>query len=169
MRASGYSLSSSITFLMIINAGGTVGTLLAGSAADRFGPVRVSAIWFILTACGTFLLRAHLPLGVACTVVFITGIRLLSAQAMVHSATSTVYAPAQRATGPGRVTGIGRTGAVVGPWPGGAVIEGGNGLGFTTFAAAVLGAAAIFLVPPARRARRGPAAQQTSAPAGATD
>lgn len=81
----------------------------------------------------------------------------------MHSATSTVYAPAQRATGPGRVTGIGRTGAVVGPWPGGAVVEGGNGLGFTTFAAAVLGAAAIFLVPPACRARRGPAAQQASA------
>ncbi|GGT57249.1 hypothetical protein P6B95_01060 [Streptomyces atratus] len=54
---------------------------------------------------------------------------------------------------------------------GGAVIEGGNaGLGFTTFAtAAVLGAAAICLVPLALRARRGAATQQTSALAGATD
>ncbi|MGW3686816.1 hypothetical protein [Streptomyces sp. NPDC005125] len=53
---------------------------------------------------------------------------------------------------------------------GGAVIEGGNaGLGFTTFAAAVLGAAAICPVPLVRRARRGPTAQQTSALAGATD
>ncbi|WP_327422153.1 hypothetical protein OG612_25665 [Streptomyces sp. NBC_01527] len=89
---------------------------------------------------------------------------------MVYSATSTVYAPAQRATGLGWVTGIGRTGAVVGPWLGGAVVEGGNaGLGFTTFAAAVLGAAAICLVPPAGRTRRGATAQQTSALAGATD
>ncbi|MDX2732053.1 MULTISPECIES: MFS transporter [unclassified Streptomyces] len=171
MRASGYSLSSSVTFLMIINAGGIVGMLVAGRAADRFGAVRISAIWFVLTACGTFLLRAHLPLGVAYTVVFITGIWLFSAQAMVYSATSTVYAPAQRATGLGWVTGIGRTGAVVGPWLGGAVVEGGDaGLGFTTFAAAaVLGAAAICLVPLARRSRRGATAQQTSAPAGATE
>ncbi|MFF1897042.1 hypothetical protein [Streptomyces sp. NPDC058228] len=102
MRASGCSLSSSVTFLVIINADGIVGMLLAGRSADRFGPVRVSAIWFILTACGTFLLRAHLPLGVAYTVVFITGIWLFSAQAMVYSATSTVYAPVQRATGLGR-------------------------------------------------------------------
>ncbi|MET8270085.1 hypothetical protein ACWD7C_00500 [Streptomyces sp. NPDC005134] len=58
-----------------------------------------------------------------------------------------------------------------GPGPlGGAVIEGGNaGLGFTTFAAAVLGAGAICPVPLVRRARRGPTAQQTSALAGATD
>ncbi|MFF3351576.1 hypothetical protein ACFYWN_02875 [Streptomyces sp. NPDC002917] len=83
---------------------------------------------------------------------------------MVYSATSTVYAPAQRATGPGWVTGIGRTGAVARPWLGGAVIEGGNGgLGFTTFAAAaVLGAAAICLGPvgPPRPAWSGCAADR---------
>ncbi|WP_405734084.1 hypothetical protein [Streptomyces sp. NBC_00028] len=44
-RASGYSLSSSITFLMVINAGGIVGMLIAGRTADKFGPVKVSAIW----------------------------------------------------------------------------------------------------------------------------
>ncbi|MFD4949269.1 hypothetical protein ACFVYE_25260 [Streptomyces sp. NPDC058239] len=112
-----------------------------------------------------------MPLGVACMVVFITGIWLFSAQAMVYSSTSTVYAPAQRATGLGRVTGTGRTGAAVGPWLGGAVVEGGNaGLGFTTFAvAAALGAVAICLVPMARHTRRGSAAQQTSALSGAID
>ncbi|MFB7306016.1 hypothetical protein [Streptomyces sp. NPDC056192] len=45
-----------------------------------------------------------------------------------------------------------------------------SSLGFTTFAAAaVLGAAAICLVPLARRARHGAAAQQTSTLAGAAD
>ncbi|MFJ6572014.1 MFS transporter [Streptomyces sp. NPDC091292] len=156
MRASGYSLSSSVTFLMVINAGGIVGMLVAGRTADRFGPVKVSAIWFVLTAAGTFLLRAHLPLGVAYTVVFLTGVWLFSAQVMVYAATARVYAPGERATGLGWVTGVGRTGAVVGPTLGGAVIAGGNaGLGFTTFAvAAVLGAVAITLVPLVRRSRR---------------
>ncbi|MFE7355920.1 hypothetical protein ACFU8Q_22680 [Streptomyces sp. NPDC057543] len=77
----------------------------------------------------------------------------------------------RQATGPGRVTGIGRTGAVVGPWLGGAVIEGGNaGLGFTAFAVTtVLGTVGICLVPMARRTRRGPATQQASALSGAID
>ncbi|MEU5537936.1 aromatic acid/H+ symport family MFS transporter [Streptomyces sp. NPDC020362] len=155
MRASGYSLSSSVTFLMLINAGGIIGMLVAGRAADRFGPVKVSAIWFVLTACGTFLLRAHLPLGVAYTIVFVTGIWLFSAQVMVYAATARTYAPGERATGLGWVTGVGRIGAVVGPTLGGAVVAGGNaGLGFTTFAvAAVLGAVAISLVPLAQRTR----------------
>ncbi|WP_223775042.1 aromatic acid/H+ symport family MFS transporter [Streptomyces sp. 135] len=153
MRASGYSLSSSVTFLMVINAGGIVGMLVAGRTADRFGAVKVSAVWFLLTACGAFLLKAQLPLGVAYAVVFVTGIWLFSAQVMVYAATPSVYGPAQRATGLGWVTGVGRTGAVVGPWLGGAVVAGGNAsLGFTTFAvAAVLGAAAISLVPLVRR------------------
>ena len=78
MRASGYSLSSSVTFLMVINAGGIVGMLVAGRIADRFGAVRISAIWFLLTACGAFLLRAELPLGLAYVIVFVTGIWLFS-------------------------------------------------------------------------------------------
>ncbi|MFE7712234.1 MFS transporter [Streptomyces sp. NPDC057486] len=165
MRASGYSLTSSVTFLMVINAGGIVGMLVAGRTADRFGPVKVSAIWFVLTACGAFLLRTHLPLGVAYAVVFLTGVWLFSAQTMVYAATARVYAPAERATGLGWVTGIGRIGAVVGPSLGGAVVAGGNaGLGFTTFAvAAVLGATAITLVPLARRGR--PARSAAPAPA----
>ncbi|GAA2447589.1 aromatic acid/H+ symport family MFS transporter [Streptomyces glaucus] len=171
MRASGYSLSSSVTFLMVINAGGILGMLVAGRTADRFGPVRVSAIWFLLTAVGTFLLRAELPLGVAYAVVFITGVWLFSAQVMVYAATARVYAPGERATGLGWVTGVGRTGAVVGPWLGGAVIAGGDaGVGFTTFAVtAVLGAAAITLVPLAGRARRRPATGHRTALAGAAD
>ncbi|GGY99720.1 MFS transporter [Streptomyces poonensis] len=170
MRASGYSLSSSVTFLMVINAGGILGMLVAGRTADRFGAVKVSAIWFVLTAVGAWLLRAELPLGVAYVVVFITGVWLFSAQVMVYAATAKVYAPGERATGLGWVTGVGRTGAVVGPWLGGAVIAGGNaGLGFTTFAVtAVLGAVAITLVPLARRSRQRPVTDRQAAPAGAT-
>ncbi|MFJ1700163.1 hypothetical protein ACIOHC_34670 [Streptomyces sp. NPDC088252] len=113
-----------------------------------------------------------MPLGVGCAVVFLPSTRLFSPQAVAYSATSAAYASARRATAPGGLTGLGRTGAVVvGPWLGGAVVEGGDaGLGFTAFAVTgVLGAAAIRLVPIARRTRRGPAAQQAPAPSGAID
>ncbi|MER6346783.1 MFS transporter [Streptomyces sp. NPDC001595] len=153
MRSSGYGLDSSISFLMVINAGGIVGMLVAGRTADRFGAVRVSAIWFLLTAAGALLLQAHLPLGVTYVVVAVTGVWLFSAQVMVYAATGTVYRDSERAAGLGWVTGIGRTGAIVGPWLIGVLAQGGNeSWGFTTFAlTGAVGALAIALVPLARR------------------
>ncbi|TXS42190.1 MFS transporter [Streptomyces sp. uw30] len=163
MRASGYGLNSSVSFLLVINAGGIVGLLIAGRVADRFGAVRVSAIWFVLTAAGALLLKAHLPLGVTYVVVAVTGVWLFSAQVMVYAATSTVYRDSERAAGLGWVTGVGRTGAVVGPWLIGELAASGNeSWGFTTFALAGLGGAlAICLVPAARRFAR----DDTKAPA----
>ncbi|MFD9032772.1 MFS transporter, partial [Streptomyces sp. NPDC059567] len=123
----------------------------------RFGAVRVSAIWFVLTAAGALLLKAQLPLGVTYAVVVVTGVWLFSAQVMVYAATSTVYRDSERAAGLGMVTGMGRTGAVVGPWLVGVLASNGNqGWGFTAFAlAGLVGASAIALVPLARRIGRG--------------
>ncbi|GAB7030279.1 aromatic acid/H+ symport family MFS transporter [Streptomyces sp. NPDC021749] len=174
MRASGYGLSSSVSFLLVINIGAVVGMFIAGRTADRYGPVRVSALWFLLTAAGALLLRAHLPLALTYAVVAVTGIWLFSAQVMVYAAADRVYPPADRATGMGWVTGIGRTGAVVGPWLGGILAAGGNEqLGFVAFAlAGLVGALAIVLVPVARRIGSGtaspaPVGAQAEAPAGA--
>ncbi|MFF0015355.1 MFS transporter [Streptomyces sp. NPDC005374] len=164
MRAEGYGLSSSVSFLLVINAGGIVGLLIAGRTADRFGTVRVSAIWFVLTAAGALLLKSHLPLGVTYLVVAITGVWLFSAQVMVYAATNTVYRDSERAAGLGWVTGIGRTGAVVGPWLIGHLATSGNqSWGFTAFAVAgLIGAVAISLVPLAQRAGRGDASVPAS-------
>ncbi|MFJ2743822.1 MFS transporter [Streptomyces sp. NPDC087440] len=153
MRASGYGLTSSVSFLMVINAGGIVGMLIAGRTADRFGAVRVSAIWFVLTAVGALLLKAHLPLGWTYVVVAVTGVWLFSAQVMVYAASNSLYRDSERAAGLGWVTGVGRTGAVFGPWLGGALASSGNqSWGFTSFAlAGLLGAVAIALVPVAAR------------------
>ncbi|WP_329319662.1 MFS transporter [Streptomyces sp. NBC_01262] len=153
MKASGYGMTSSVSFLLVINAGGIVGMLIAGRTADRFGPVRVSAIWFTLTAAGALLLKQHLPLGLTYAVVAVTGVWLFSAQVMVYATSNTLYRDSERATGLGWVTGVGRTGAVVGPWLVGALASNGSqSWGFTVFAlAGVTGAAAIALVPAAGR------------------
>ncbi|MCP9210463.1 MFS transporter [Streptomyces sp. NEAU-Y11] len=149
MRGSGYGLTSSISFLLVINAGGIVGLLIAGWTADRFGPVRVSAIWFVLTAVGALLLQSRMPLAVMYAVVAFTGVWLFSAQVMVYATTHTVDRESERVAGLGWVTGVGRTGAVAGPWLGGVLAASGNqSWGFTAFAlAGVLGAVAIALVP----------------------
>ncbi|MFG2389859.1 MFS transporter [Streptomyces lavendulae] len=147
MRASGYGPTSSVAFLLVINAGGIVGMLIAGTVATRFGAARVSAVWFLLTAAGALLLTLRLPLPVTYVIVAVTGIWLFSAQVMVYATVPALYPAPQVSAGLGWATGVGRLGAVLGPALGGAVVAHGvQQWAFVTFAAAGLtGALAIHL------------------------
>ncbi|MFF7448786.1 MULTISPECIES: MFS transporter [unclassified Streptomyces] len=139
MRAEGYELANALTFVVVFNLGGIVGMLVAGRAADRFGAPRISAIWFALTAAGVFLLSVHMPMGVTTVVVFLTGVFLNSAQTMIYATVSIRSTPDSRATAVGWTSGMGRFGAVFGPWLGGQLLAAGNGdFGFTAFALAGL-------------------------------
>ncbi|MGW2175371.1 MFS transporter [Streptomyces sp. NPDC001705] len=137
MRGEGYELGSALTFVVLFNLGGIVGMLVAGRASDRFGAPRVSAIWFALTACGVFLLSVHMPTALTFLVVFLTGVFLNSAQTMIYATVSIGSAPANRATAVGWTSGMGRFGAVFGPWLGGQLLAANKGdWGFTAFALA---------------------------------
>ncbi|MBP1136587.1 AAHS family benzoate transporter-like MFS transporter [Arthrobacter sp. PvP023] len=147
MRSEGYNLGSALAFLLVINGGGIVGMLIAGRIADRFGPVRIAAIWFALTAASVYSLGVHLPLAATYALVFAAGVFLFSAQTMVYAAAAHVYPTSSRATAIGWTTGIGRFGAVFGPWMGGQLFAAGNqGWGFSIFAFAALFATATLLV-----------------------
>ncbi|WP_405457832.1 aromatic acid/H+ symport family MFS transporter [Streptomyces sp. NBC_00101] len=135
MRGAGYELGSSLSFVVIINAGGIVGMLVAGRFSDRFGALRVAALWFALTAVGVYLLGVHMALPLTCAVVFLTGLFLFSAQAMVYAAVAGDSTDDNRATAVGWTSGMGRFGAVFGPWLGGQLVANGNeDWGFTAFA-----------------------------------
>ncbi|MFF3336358.1 MFS transporter [Streptomyces sp. NPDC002888] len=137
MRAEGYELGSALSFVVVFNLGGIVGMLVAGRAADRFGAPRISAIWFALTAAGVYLLSVHMPMGVTMVVVFLTGVFLNSAQTMIYATVSIRSHPDQRATAVGWTSGMGRFGAVFGPWLGGQLLAANRGdWGFTAFALA---------------------------------
>ncbi|MFH9862981.1 MFS transporter [Streptomyces sp. NPDC017202] len=137
MRAEGYELGSALSFVVVFNLGGIVGMLVAGRAADRFGAPRVSAVWFALTAAGVYLLSVHMPMAVTMIVVFLTGVFLNSAQTMIYATVSIRSAPDTRATAVGWTSGMGRFGAVFGPWLGGQLLASGQGdRGFTAFALA---------------------------------
>jgi benzoate transport len=139
MRAEGYELANALTFVVVFNLGGIVGMLVAGRAADRFGAPRISAIWFALTAVGVFLLGVHMNQAVTMLVVFLTGVFLNSAQTMIYATVSIRSTPDNRATAVGWTSGMGRFGAVFGPWLGGQLLASGNGdRGFTSFAIAGL-------------------------------
>lgn len=139
MRAEGYNLGSSLMFLVIINLGGIFGMLLAGRTSDWVGPVRVSMIWFLITAATIFLLGIKMNIILTYVVVFVAGAFLFSAQTMVYAAVSHVFPTRNRATAIGWTTGMGRFGAVFGPWLGGQLFAMGHeGWGFTAFAIAAL-------------------------------
>ena len=135
MRAEGYELGSSLNFVVVFNLGGIVGMLVAGRCADRFGAARISAIWFLLTAVGVYLLSVHMPLGLTFTVVFFTGVFLNSAQTMIYATVAGYSTSDNRATAVGWTSGMGRFGAVFGPWLGGQLLaNGAANWGFTAFA-----------------------------------
>ncbi|MEU7472442.1 aromatic acid/H+ symport family MFS transporter [Streptomyces sp. NPDC044984] len=157
MRSEGYELGSALTFVVLFNLGGIVGMLVAGRASDRFGAPRISAVWFALTAGGVFLLSVHMPLALTFVVVFLTGVFLNSAQTMIYATVSIGSAPANRATAVGWTSGMGRFGAVFGPWLGGQLLAADKGdWGFTAFALA--GAASMVFI--------GIAALRTTRPTG---
>ncbi|MDX2546009.1 aromatic acid/H+ symport family MFS transporter [Streptomyces sp. WI04-05B] len=160
MRGAGYELGSSLSFLIVINLGGIVGMLVAGRCSDRYGAARIATVWFACTAVGVHLLGVHMALPLTYTVVFLTGMFLFSAQAMVYAAVAGRSTDANRATAVGWVSGIGRFGAVFGPWLGGRLVASGSeGWGFTAFAvAAVL--ATVFVALTGLRTSRQPTAAE---------
>ncbi|MER5429942.1 aromatic acid/H+ symport family MFS transporter [Streptomyces sp. NPDC002588] len=159
MRAEGYALAGALTFVVVFNLGGIVGMLAAGRAADRFGAPRISAIWFALTAAGVYLLSVHMPTGVTMVVVFLTGVFLNSAQTMIYATVSIRSDADNRATAVGWTSGMGRFGAVFGPWLGGRLLAGGDGdLGFTAFALAGVSSMVFIGIAALRTAKRSPRA-----------
>ncbi|MFF1398675.1 MFS transporter [Streptomyces sp. NPDC058287] len=137
MRAAGYDLGSAIGFVIAINAGGIVGMLVGGRLTDRFGGSRISAIWFACTAVGIGVLSVHLPLALTYVVVFLTGLFLFSGQAMVYATVAHRSTDENRGTAVGWVSGMGRFGAVFGPWLGGRLVDNGSHTaGFAAFALA---------------------------------
>ncbi|WP_330252776.1 aromatic acid/H+ symport family MFS transporter [Nocardia sp. NBC_00565] len=149
MRGHGYHLGSAISFLLVINLGGIVGMLVAGRLADRFGPRPVTITWFAITTVGIGLLSIHMPLAITYVDVFLTGGFLFSAQTLIYASVGTYYPIGDRATALGWVSGMGRFGAVFGPWFGGVLVAHQlSTWGFAVFAvASVIAATMIGFIP----------------------
>jgi AAHS family benzoate transporter-like MFS transporter len=135
----GYDTGDSLLFSTFLNVGGICGMLIAGRTADRIGPRKVVIAWFVLTAAFVYLMGVKMPVGVLYTVVFFAGLLLFSGQTMVYATVGTHHNDEDRPTALGWVSGMGRFGAIFGPWIGGALLEAGNAdIGFTMYACAAL-------------------------------
>lgn len=115
MALSGYSLTSSLLFLLVLNVGNIIGNVIAGTAADRFGSKAVCITLFTLGAVSFFLLSFHWSILVAYILVVFVGNGSLGAQNIVNAYIVKSYPTNIRASAMSWAIGLGRAGAIFGP------------------------------------------------------
>lgn len=147
----GYSLASSLSFLLTTNAGAVVGSLVASPLADRFGPKRVVAVAFTLAGAALFLMgTGWFPLWTMYLLVGVVGFGSIGAQILLNGYIATYYTDATRATALGGILAVGRLGAAVAIVSGGVLVAA-QLSNFANFAiwsiAAAIGVIAVLSIP----------------------
>ncbi|NHB59361.1 MFS transporter [Acinetobacter sp. 194] len=149
MMAAGYSLGSSLMFLLALNIGAVIGTAGGGILADRFHikPVIISMLSVgVLALIG---LGFNSPQPVIYLLVSLAGAASVGCSILLYSYVAQFYPLAVRSTGLGWASGIGRMGAIVGPIVIGYLLglELPHKMNFIAVAIpAIIGAAAILLI-----------------------
>jgi MFS family permease len=151
MKAAGYSIDASVGLLLVLNLGAVTGLLVAGRVADTQGNKRAVLFWFGVSAVALALLSIRMESSVVVyAAVFTAGVFVFSAQVLVYAFVGHLYAPDVRGTALGLSAGVGRVGAIVGPFLGGALVTAGLAYpwGFYVFTvAALLAVLALATVP----------------------
>lgn len=119
MANAGYSLGSSLSFLLALNFGGVVGAIAGGWLGDRFSLPKVVVIFFAFGTVSIALLGFRSPMPLLYLLIAIAGATTIGTQILLYANTAQFYPQAIRSTGLGWASGIGRTGAIVGPLLGG--------------------------------------------------
>lgn len=119
MATAGYSLGSSLSFLLMLNFGGVVGAITGGWLGDRFSLPKIVVSFFALGTVSIALLGFNSPMLVLYLLIAIAGATTIGTQILLYANTAQFYPQAIRSTGLGWASGIGRTGAIVGPLLGG--------------------------------------------------
>ncbi|WP_025918360.1 aromatic acid/H+ symport family MFS transporter [Herminiimonas sp. CN] len=151
MNKAGYPLGSSLMFLMVLNIGAIFGAVGGGWLADRFHPRRVLTIFFIFAACSISLLGFKTNTLVLNLLVAIAGATTIGTQILLYAYVAQYYPLRIRSTGIGWASGVGRSGAILGPILGGTLLSMNLPLEFNFYAFAVPGAIACIAISMAGR------------------
>jgi MFS transporter, AAHS family, benzoate transport protein len=116
MRKLGYSLHSSLSFLLVMNLTAAIGALFASAIADRWGSKRVIGVSYFLAAlCAFCLTLGELPIAVSYLLVGIAGFGAVGSTQILNAFVTKYYPAQSRATALGCGLGVGRVGAISGP------------------------------------------------------
>jgi MFS family permease len=151
MGEAGYSIKAGTGLLLALNVGAVIGLLIAGGICDSRGNKPTVLLWFGLAAAFLALLSIKMDNTlVVYAAVLLAGIFVFSAQVLVYAFVGHLYPTEIRGTALGMAAGVGRVGAIVGPFLGGALVTAGIAYpwGFYAFAvAALLAVLALSTVP----------------------
>ncbi|MCY1176700.1 Gentisate transporter [compost metagenome] len=122
MNNAGYGLGSSLAFLLVLNFGAIFGAVGGGWIGDRFKLDRVLVVFFALAALSISLLGFKSPTPVLYLLIAIAGATTIGTQILAYACVAQFYPMGIRSTGLGWASGIGRSGAIVGPILGGLLL-----------------------------------------------
>lgn len=115
MLAAGYSMGTSLMFLLSMNVGAVIGTIGGGILADKFHLKPVIIAMFIMGALALFGLGFNSPQPVIYLLVALAGASAIGSSILLYSYVAQYYPLAVRSTGIGWASAVGRIGAIVGP------------------------------------------------------
>lgn len=160
MASAGYGLGSSLMFLLVLNFGAIFGAVGGGWIGDRLNLQKVLVAFFVVAALSISLLGFKSPPGLLYGLIAIAGATTIGTQILAYACVAQFYPMAIRSTGLGWASGVGRSGAIVGPILGGALVAIELPLHYNFMAFAIPGAVAAlamcFVYP--RQARPAPVA-----------
>lgn len=150
MRAQGYGITSSISFLCALNMGAIIGSVIGGLVADRFGSRIVQTTLYSLGAVCLVLLMFHFSMPVLYVLVAISGAASIGAQNLNNACNASYYDASCRGAALGAALSVGRLGAIVGPLIGGYLLAANvaNYWNYLLFAIPACIAAVMYLVLP---------------------
>ena len=123
VRDMGYSLSIGAMAGATVQAGGVIGTLAVAGLLARVGFVPVLVVCFAVETVAIAMIgQPGISLALLFVVSFLTGWGIFGGQPTLNSLSATYYPTDLRSTGIGAALGIGRCGAIIGPYIGGTLL-----------------------------------------------
>lgn len=150
MIAAGYGLKSSLIFLIALQTGAIIGSLVFGTLADKYGFKRVLSPLAAAGAIALVLLGFGGNQVWIFFLVMIAGAASIGSQNMAQAFVSNYYPAAIRSTAIGMASGFGRIGGMLGPIMGGVLLGMTlpNALNFVAFAIpGAIAAVALAFIP----------------------
>lgn len=138
VRNSGYSNTIAVNSGSVFQIGGVTGTLVLGLFIRRYGFSATLSMCFAVACLSIAAIgQPSLTLALMLALIFVAGFGVPGAQAGLNAFSATYYPTDLRATGVGAGLGIGRIGAIVGPFAVGLLLDRHWGLRDIFLAAAV--------------------------------
>lgn len=159
MIESGYPIGSSLTFLLMLNAGAVLGCLVSGWFADKWGGKSTLVIFYAIGAVSVALLGYKQSPVILNVLLLLAGATTIGSLGIVHAYAAQLYPASIRSTGVGWAAAAGRFGAVAGPALGGYLVGQKFEISFDFLAFAMpglVGAIAIILTSKHGRTLRDP-------------